>query len=141
VLAALEQAGHSLIGVFSCHRPGQADPVPAIRDAPAAACNLVVSTSGLALADFMYATYQIPYVVGLPVGRQGLADVLALLEGRPGTAASQPARPAPFRHALVIGEPVLSYGPSTDCAKIFLPEVDVVSVTPTRRCSRGSGCL
>lgn len=143
LLGALEQAGHSLIGVFSCHRPGQADPVQAIRDAPAAACNLVVSTSGLALADFMYATYQIPYVVGLPVGRQSLADVLALLEGRPGTAASQPARPAPFRHALVIGEPVLSYGiKHCLCQEFGLPEVDVVSVTPSEALFHAApGCL
>lgn len=143
LLTALEQAGHALVGVFSCHRPGQADPVQAIREAPTAACNLVVSASGLALAEFMYETFRTPYVVGLPVGRQGLADVLALLEQRPPEAASPPARPTPLRHALVIGEPVLGYGIKHCLGREFgLPEVDVVSVTPSEALFRHApGCL
>jgi hypothetical protein len=131
LLAALEQAGYSLIGVFSAHRPGQADPLQAVREAPQAACNLVVSTSGLALAERMHAAYGTPFVVGLPVGRQGLADVLALLSGRPLPAAAPAARSAPFKHGLVIGEPVVSYGiKHCLCRDFGLPEVDVVNVTP-----------
>jgi len=132
LLTALEQAGYALVSVFSVARPGQKDPLQAVREAPEAAVNLVVSASGLSLAARMQASYGTPYVVGLPVGRQGLADVLALLEGRSPTPATPPARPAPFKHALVVGEPVVSYGIKHCLRHDFgLPEVDVVSVTPS----------
>jgi len=143
LLATLRLAGYSLCSVFSASLPGQTDPILAVREAPSAACNLVVSTSGLALAEYLYATYQTPYVVGMPVGRRGVADVLALLAQRPVRAAEQSEPSAPFRHGLVIGEPVLSYGVKHClCQDFGLPEVDVVSVTPSEALFRDvPGCL
>ncbi|MBE7720532.1 MAG: oxidoreductase [Lacrimispora celerecrescens] len=44
--------------------------------APSAGVNLVVSKSGLGLAEYMKKRYQIPYVAGVPVGESG-ADRLA----------------------------------------------------------------
>ncbi|OIO03414.1 MAG: hypothetical protein AUJ49_04425 [Desulfovibrionaceae bacterium CG1_02_65_16] len=131
VLQAIEGAGFSLVSVFSVPRPGQTDPLEALRNAPSAELNVVVSTSGLALADYMYATFGIPYVVGMPVGLRGRDDLLALLRREPLPPPSAPARPAPFKHALVIGEPVLSYGLKRCLRHDFgISRVDVVSVTP-----------
>ncbi len=143
LLAALEEAGYALTSVFSVARPGQADPLRAVGEAPTAACNLVVSASGLALAEHMYATYRTPYVVGLPVGRQGLDDLLALLERRPVAETTPSSRQAPFAHALVIGEPVVSYGiKHCLCREFGLPEVGVVSVTPSEALFHDApGCL
>ncbi len=46
--------------------------------APSAGVNLVVSKSGLGLAEYMKKRYQIPYVVGVPAGEQA-ADRLAVM--------------------------------------------------------------
>jgi hypothetical protein len=131
VLQAIEGAGFPLVSVFSVPRPGQDDPLEALRNAPSAELNVVVSTSGLALADYMHATFGIPYVVGMPVGLRGRDDLLALLRREPLPTPPAPARAAPFKHALVIGEPVLSYGIQRCLRHDFgIPRVDVVSVTP-----------
>ncbi len=57
--------------------------------APAAAVNLVVSTTGLAAAQYLEATYGQPYVIGVPYGTkfaQRLADALtAGVTAAPGT--------------------------------------------------------
>ncbi|NDY56920.1 hypothetical protein G3N56_09225 [Desulfovibrio sulfodismutans] len=143
LLSAIEQAGYSLVSVFSVPRPGQADPLSAIRQAPEAQRNVVVSTSGLALADHMFAAYGIPYVVGMPVGLRGRDDFFALLRGEAVTPAPAPVGSPPCRHALVIGEPVLGYGLKRCLRLDFgVPEVDVVSVTPAQALYQSApGCL
>jgi hypothetical protein len=116
LLAAIEQAGFPLVGVFSAPRADAADPLEGVRNAPGAALNAVVSTSGLGLAEYMHATYGIPYVVGMPVGRSGRADFLALLRGQTPGPAPACARPAPCARALVVGA-----GPELRRAALPLP--------------------
>ena len=132
LLRGIEAAGFELVGVLSAPRPGAADPLQGVRNAPGAALNLVVSTSGLDLAERMHAEYGIPYVTGLPVGRHGWTVLRALLRGEePPRANDAPGR-TPLRHALVIGEPVLSGGIRHCLRNDFgVPVVDVVSVVPS----------
>ncbi|MDD4951333.1 MAG: nitrogenase component 1 [Desulfovibrionaceae bacterium] len=139
LLAAIERAGFTLLGVLSSPRPGVADPLEGLRRAPAAERNAVISTSGLALAEHMYAAYGIPYVLGLPVGLRGRDDFLALLRGEQPGPAPAVTRPAAFRHALVVGEPVLGYGVQRCLRHDFgVPRVDVVSVVPSEMLFKGS---
>ncbi len=132
LLAALEDAGFPVVSVFSVPRPGQADPLQAIREVPEAEVNLVVCTSGLALAEHLHTAHGIPYVVGMPVGRSGREDILRLLRGQPPAPAKVPAGTPPCSRVLVVGEPVLGYG-LKHCLRLDfgVPEVDVVSVTPS----------
>lgn len=127
---AIEQAGFSLNSVLSPFRQ-EDDPLDAVRKAPDAEVNLVISSSGVALADYMYAQYGIPYVVGMPVGRQGWNELSALLRTNPVSYAPTPEQKTLFSHALVIGEPVMSYGIQRCLRADFgIGRVDVVSVTP-----------
>jgi hypothetical protein len=131
LLDGLEKEGFELVGVLSAPRPGGGDPLQGVRDAPGAALNLVVSASGVDLAERMYAQYGVPYVTGLPVGRYGWAVLQALLRGEePPQAPAAPER-TNLRHALVIGEPVMSEGVRCCLRHDFgVPAVDVVSVQP-----------
>ncbi len=132
LLQTLEQDGYELLGLFSGIRPGNPDPLEGVRAAPGAAVNAVISTSGIALAERMYADYGIPYVAGMPVGFAGREAFLAMLQGKTPLAPPAPERPAPCKHALVIGEPMISYGVRHCLLHDFgIPKVDVVSVTPS----------
>ncbi|MBG0776762.1 MAG: hypothetical protein H0S85_10080 [Desulfovibrionaceae bacterium] len=146
LLGALRTGGFEPVAVFSASRPGQADPLSGVRRAPGAAVNAVVSTSGLALARRMFADYGIPYAVGMPVGRAGREAFLALLRGEASASdrpVPAPDRPAPHRHALVVGEPVLGHGLRHCLRHDFgVDRVDVVSVSPGDALFRqGEGCL
>lgn len=142
VLDAIEAAGMPLVAVFSAPRPGEEDPLAAIRRAPEAELNVVVSTSGIPLAEFMHAAYGTPYVVGMPVGLRGRDEFLALLRRESAPAQIAAARPA-RRHAVVVGEPVLSHGIRRCLQADFgVPRVDVVSVLPDAALfAPGKGCL
>ncbi len=132
LLQAIQDDGFELLGVFSAPRPGQEDPLEGVRLASGAAVNAVVSTSGLDLAERMYADYGIPYVAGMPVGLAGRDAFLSLLRGE--AVASRPAakQSTPCKHALVIGEPVISYGlKHCLCHDFGIERVDVVSVVPS----------
>ena len=132
LLQAIQEDGFELVGVLSAPRPGQDDPLDGVRRAPGAAMNVVVSTSGLALAKRMHADYGIPYVVGMPVGLAGRDAFLALLRGEKPGPSSAPERSVPYRHALVVGDPVLGYGVRHCLDHDFgVQRVDVVSVTPS----------
>lgn len=140
LLAALEQAGlvPRCLGLGA--RPG--DPLADFREAPDAGMNVVISASGLDLAEHMFAAFKIPYVLGLPVGLGGWRDFSALLRGEepePGASVSA----APFARALIIGGPVLAYGIKRCLTRDFgIPEVDVVSVTPSAALFKpGPGCV
>ncbi len=129
---ALEQEGFELLGLLSGLRPSQPDPLEGVRAAPGAAVNAVVSSSGIALAERMYADYGIPYVAGMPVGFAGREAFLNLLQGKKPVNPPEPERPASCRHALVIGEPMISYGVQHCLRHDFgVSKVDVVSVTPS----------
>jgi hypothetical protein len=132
LVKVLEADGFELVGMFSASVPGQDDPLEGVRQAPGAAINAVISTSGLGLAERLYADHAIPFVAGLPVGIAGRDAFLALLRGEQPAASPEVQQAAPQRHALVIGEPVLSYGLQYCLTRDFgIPQVDVVSVTPS----------
>ncbi len=131
LLEALEDDGFELLGVLS-EPPENGDPLAGVRAAPGARVNAVVSASGLSLAERMYADYGVPYVLGMPVGRSGRADFLAMLHGERLPAPQTPARTAPHRHVLVIGEPVMAHGLRRCLRNDFgIPRTDIVSVVPS----------
>ncbi|MEF2230791.1 MAG: nitrogenase component 1 [Pseudodesulfovibrio sp.] len=139
--AALRDEGYWLEGLFSGPLLGKLDPLNGVRNAPGAAINAVVSSSGLALAEYMHANYGIPFVAGMPVGLAGydrFVDMLGGAELRP----SQVSEPCRFEHAVVIGEPVMSYGVKYCLEHDFgVGRVDVVSVTPSAPLFRNhEGC-
>lgn len=134
----LREEGFWLVSTFSGPVLGQFDPLEGVRNAPSAGVNAVVSTSGLELAERMFADYGIPYVAGMPVGLAGCNAFLALLAGTEPKPSAVSER-APFKHALVIGEPVMSYGVKYCLEHDFgLDRVDVVSVTPNAPLFRDS---
>lgn len=139
---ALREEGYWLEGLFSGPLLGRLDPLEGVRNAPGAAVNAVVSSSGLALAERMYADYGIPFVVGMPVGLAGHNDFMDMLGGarpKPASAGEQTR----FKHAVVIGEPVMSYGVRYCLNHDFgVDRVDVVSVTPSEPLFRQyEGCM
>ena len=136
---AVREDGFNLVGVFSSPVPGKNNPLDGIRSAPGGAVNAVVSTSGLALAEKMYNDFGIPFVTGMPVGLSGRDNFLAMLHGRNLEFQLPGKEKTPYRHALVIGEPVLGYGVAHCLRYDFgLPRVDVISVTPSEPLFRES---
>jgi len=128
---ALREEGYWLEGLFSGPLLGKLDPLDGVRNAPGAAVNAVVSSSGLALAERMHADYGIPFVVGMPVGLAGYARFMDLLGGSE-SRATESCDPVRHRCALVIGEPVMSYGVKYCLEHDFgVERVDVISVTPS----------
>jgi hypothetical protein len=135
----LREEGFWLVGTFSGPVLGLSDPLEGVRNAPGAAVNAVISTSGLALAERMYADHGIPYAAGMPVGLAGCNAFMAMLRGEKPPEPDRPDQAAPQRHALVIGEPVMSYGLKHCLVHDFgIPRVDVVCVTPSRPLFRES---
>ena len=51
----------------------------ALRKAGSAQINLAVSRAGYVIAEYMYKTYGIPYVCGLPVGKEGVSKYLCAI--------------------------------------------------------------
>lgn len=73
--------------------------------------NLVLSSAGLALAEFFREKYGTPYVVGIPMGEAFTAEYLAEIDKAAETGENRfPAReakiPAEGEYALIIGEAV-----------------------------------
>lgn len=141
MLAAMEQAGFIPRCLGFDAGIGR-DPLAEFQEAPDAGLNVVISASGLDLAEHMFAAFGIPYVLGLPVGLSGWKDLLALLRGEESERIA-PVSPAPFTRVLVIGGPVLAYAVKRCLERDFgIPEVDVVSVTPSAGLFKpGPGCI
>jgi hypothetical protein len=139
LLKAVESAGFRTVSVFSAPITGQEDPLEGVRRAPGAALNAVVSTSGIDLAERMHADYGIPFVTGMPVGIAGRDAFLALLRGEKTAPAPGPHKTAPYKHALIIGEPTLGYGLKYCLNNDFgIARADVISVTPSEPLFRES---
>lgn len=82
-----------------------------LMQAGSAQVNLVLSSAGLALAEFFREKYETPYVVGIPMGEAFTAQYLAAVDRAAQTGEDQfPARetriPAEGEYALIIGEAV-----------------------------------
>ncbi|WP_243547257.1 nitrogenase component 1 [Pseudodesulfovibrio tunisiensis] len=142
LLDVLREDRFRIVGMFSAPLPDQTDPLEGVRKAPGAEINAVVSTSGLALAEHMHADYGIPFVVGMPVGLAGCNAFLDMLDGST-PSVHDDCEPVPYRHALVIGEPVLSHGLKYCLSHDFgVGRVDVISVTPSEQMfSQSPGCI
>ncbi len=129
---AVQDDGFELVSVLSAPVSGQEDPLEGVRMAPGARINAVVSTSGIALAEKMFAKYKIPFVAGMPVGLSGRDAFLAMLHRESPDFQVPKKEKTPYKHALIIGEPVLGYG-IRHCLRydFGIPKGDVVSVTPS----------
>lgn len=135
----IASTGFEPVGVLSAPVPGQADSLEGVRQAPGAAMNAVVSTSGLKLAERMYADYGIPFVAGMPVGLAGREAYMALLQGEKDFSPAKPVQSAPYEHVLVVGEPTLGYGLKYCLNHDFgISQVNVISVTPSDPLFRGN---
>ena len=143
----LDKSGFDLVGSFASPRPGTDgngnDPLEGVRRATGAEINAVVSTSGLALAKRMYSDHGIPYVVGMPVGLDASRIFPAMLRGEGPVSGNKPDSVAAYKHAVVIGEPVMGYGIKHCLNHDFgMDRVDVVSVVPSGDMFKESdGCI
>lgn len=103
-----------------------------IRYAGEAGVNLVVQVSALPVAKYLKERFGTPYIVGMPIGRQGvrmLADQLRVLWGE-SRQADNPACGVklPFKKALVIHEQVTANAWRSCLQQDFgVAEVDVAS--------------
>ncbi|QQR03073.1 hypothetical protein I5Q83_13060 [Enterocloster clostridioformis] len=75
-----------------------------LKNASAAAVNLVVNVSGLRLARYMEQNFDIPYVVGAPFGADRCRELAAALRSGQQRQETQEAAP----EALVIGEQLMA---------------------------------
>ena len=73
--SALEQQGWNILASIAMDTD-----LEKIRDSVDAQINLVVSQSGLAMAEYYKDMYNIPYVVGLPVGSEAADELFSMLE-------------------------------------------------------------
>ncbi|WP_027179340.1 nitrogenase component 1 [Maridesulfovibrio bastinii] len=127
----LIQQGYELLSVMSSPCSYVENPLEGFCRAPGAAINAVVSTSGIKLAQEMYSRYGTSFIVGMPVGRSGQDCFFKYLKGETYACESRVSG-AGYRHAVVVGEPVLSYGIKHSLSYDFgIPEIDVVSVVPS----------
>ncbi|MGD8400918.1 MAG: nitrogenase component 1 [Bacillota bacterium] len=101
----VEQEGYSVISSWSMGCDAQT-----VARAAEAPLNLVVSVSGLAAARYLETAYGIPYVVGMPIGKQAIGRWRELMRrGCAGwLAEQQPDRGKSKSAALVIGEQVIA---------------------------------
>jgi nitrogenase molybdenum-iron protein alpha/beta subunit len=107
---------------------------------PCSELNIVISHTALPLAQYMQKQFGIPYTLSLPVGMQPSARFIALIEKmmqgavtveyREEKEADGPELP-PGSRALIIGEPVMSYGIKQCLINDFgVDEVQVASLLP-----------
>jgi nitrogenase molybdenum-cofactor synthesis protein NifE len=99
----VEQEGYTVISSWSM----DCDP-PTVTRAAEATLNLVVSVSGLTAARYLEKEYGIPYLVGMPIGKQAVKRWRELIRrGCSGWLAEGPPSPEKTGPAaLVIGEQV-----------------------------------
>ena len=107
----LEDAGWE---VASCWSMGEKSAPEVLAAGVPAACNVVVTYGGLALAKWLRRTYGMPYVWGCLAGERGRARCLdeleALVAGRGLPPAPAAAPDASGPRALVVGDQILGEG-------------------------------
>ena len=103
----LQELGYEIV---SCWSMGSS--LEAIKKTATASVNLVVSVSGLAVAKYLKKKYDMPYVIGLPIGKTGeeqlalkLKDSLISAEEQQDIAESKEVV-CTGRKVLVIGEQI-----------------------------------
>jgi hypothetical protein len=101
----LENSGWNIIAAFA-----MGSDLDDIELSGEAEVNLVVSVSGLPLAEYFLHTHGIPYVCGLPLGRESSKRLLASLAGAgdSGARASGETAKKPDTRALVIHDQIIA---------------------------------
>jgi nitrogenase molybdenum-iron protein alpha/beta subunit len=135
LVSLLEQAGLTVNAVWT-----MGSRLEDISRSSCAELNIVISHTALPLAQFMEEHFGIPYIQSLPVGMQPSARFFALIDKMmQGTVSVEqwaeketdgPELPQGSR-ALIIGEPVMSYGIRQCLINDFgVDEVQVASLLP-----------
>jgi len=135
LISLLEQAGLTINAVWT-----MGSRLEDLIQSSRAELNIVISHTALPLAQYMEEQYGIPYILSLPVGMQPSARFFALIDKMmPGAITVEhwaeketggPELPSGSR-ALIIGEPVMSYGIKQCLIDDFgVDEVQVVSLHP-----------
>lgn len=126
-----KQAGYEVLTCWST------DDVSQLQMASAAALNLVVSVTGLDLAQYMEETFQIPYLVGIPLGQAEQTRLQAALQGQ----IAQPIYPQGSGRALIIGEQVMANALRLNLWQRGYQEVIVASLFDMDKASMQPGDL
>jgi len=121
LFSLLKEAGWEIISCLSMGRR-----LEEIKRASCASLNLVIGRSGFKLAKFMYETYGIPYVIGLPVGEKMEKEFGQLLEGKQVPLSKTEEK----KRAVIIGEPVISYSLKRCLQAEFGIKAQVISLLP-----------
>ncbi|MDF2952906.1 MAG: Nitrogenase Mo-Fe protein NifD/coenzyme F430 biosynthesis subunit CfbD [Thermodesulfobacterium sp.] len=132
------------VEIISCW--GMEENLENIKKSTEASLNLVITVSGIGIAEYMYENFGIPYIIGLPVGEKGEKDFLKVLEkiskeGAPFVEFSE-EREKIDKKAVIIGEPIISYGIKRFLKEeIGLKEVSIISILPLGNLFNKKGCL
>ena len=124
-----EKSSADLSGTFSLNAPGGKPRInilgmtpldfAALRKAPAADANLVISAAGLRTAGYMKKRFGIPWVAGIPVGimRERVMEALrsSIRTGLCARAYENNAASAEHPSVIVIGEPVAACSIAACC--------------------------
>lgn len=100
----VEECGFKVISSW-----GMSSSIDNIKNAAHAGINLVVSHTGIEIAQIMFEKYGIPYITGVPVGKSNTLKLLKLLKND--YKSNNISMKSPGKNIgkiLVIGEPILS---------------------------------
>jgi|UPI0006833A15 nitrogenase molybdenum-iron protein alpha/beta subunit len=94
-----------------------------LQQAPAADVSLVVSVTGLPAAEYLYETYGVPYVLGIPVGREVTKQLEILIRrafdtGRNQSLFALRRTPLPQRDFRECGRKIRIIGEAFHCASL-----------------------
>ncbi len=138
----LKKAGWEIISSW-----GMEESLENIKKSTEASLNLVITASGIRIAEYMYENFGIPYIIGVPVGEKGEEDFLKVLyeigeKGKSSIKFSEKKEKL-NKKAVIIGEPIISYGIKKFLKEeIGLKEVSIISVLPLENLfNNKKGCL
>ncbi len=137
----LKKAGWEVISSW-----GMEESLENIKKSTEASLNLVITASGIGIAEYMYENFGIPYIIGLPVGEKGEENFLKVLEeiskGKKPFIKFAEERGRIDKKGVIIGEPIISYGIKWFLKEeIGLKEVNIISVLPMENLFNKKGCL
>ncbi len=112
----------SIWGIDSC--------ISKIKNCAGAELNIVLTSSGLSVAKWMYNQFNVPYILGFPVGKRAVEKFKRILEGKYNYSNLTKTSKID-KKVLIVGEPVISYSIKTFLKKeLGLKDVIVLSRTP-----------
>ncbi|AEE15128.1 hypothetical protein Thena_1516 [Thermodesulfobium narugense DSM 14796] len=102
-------------------------PLEDIKRSSSASLNIVIGLSGLSLAQYMYETFGIPYIIGFPIGKKMQEYFFNILKDKP---YHLPTASYYFKKALVIGEPVRAFSLKLFLERELCIKTKVISILP-----------